>query len=331
MPRSRRPPTSPSSHSSAADDYAFSSPGTASSSSSPYFTTENPQPLPIALHAHYAAQYQYPDDPDALDGVIEEEEEEEEESDAEDVFAYLPPSTADQQRDQRQPPPQPPPQPRVPPPVDSPPETGSSFDALSQGPDALRLRQLSANSQNDASSPFRGPLEPNTSPTSAKQLRVALPSPAPTAPPGPSQPQSQSYFPATILPGNAYDNPYQFTLSQMSANSIPPSTPTSTLAGSDGLRHRHNITVGIIKRSKRRRGKIVEHRSTDFDDPDKDTSTTVEGSIAKLVGSEISSLDYTGGSRRAGDRALDELDDGTWSRREGSIKSAHLVFFSRFF
>ena len=314
-PRSRRPPTSQSSRtSSAIDDYAFSTPGTASSSSSPYFTTDNPpQALPAALHAHYA-QYHYPDDPDTLDGVTEEDEEDEE-SDAEDVFAYLPPTTADQQSD--------PPGhqhqlhfSRAHPQAESPPDTNSSYDHV-QGPDALRMHPVVTPTfpQNDASPPYshpRSPLHLKTSPLGAKQLHVALPtSTAHPSSPGPSQP-TQSYF----LPGTAYDNPYQFTLSQMS-NSVPPSTQGSTFSGSEGLRHRHNINVGVTKRTKQRE-KGANLSTDDSDDIYKEPSAIMEGSsVAKLVSNDIASLEYAQRSRRLEDGAL---EDGTWSNREGSIK-----------
>ena len=322
MPRSRRPPTSQSSRpSTAADDYAFSTPGTASSSSSPYFTSDNPQPLPAALHAHYT-HFQYPEDEDTLDGVVEEDEDEGEESDA-DVFAYLPPTTADQQAD-ASPATQPQFQfhlPRTPQQAESPPQTTSSFDHFPQGPDTLHMRPVATQSlpQNDASPPYTNPRSPihlDTSTHGVKQLHVALPSPIP----GPSQPL-QSYF----LPGSAYDNPYQFTLSQMSS-SVPPSTQGSTFTSSEGLRLRHNINVGVIRRTKRR-DKDVDQKSTE--DPDfiyKEPSANIQGSsFAKLVGSDLASLEYARRSRRLEDGALDELD-GAWSNREGSIKWVPALF-----
>ena len=317
--RSRRPPTSQSSRPSTADDYAFSVPGTASSSSSPYFTSENPQPLPAPLHAQYA-QYHYPDDPNGLGGVAEEDEDEE--SDAEDVFAYLPPTTADQQADatattahQAQLHFSPPHAHQQ---AESPPDTNSSYDHLAQGPDALRMRPMVTQSlsQSDPSHPYalpHSPLRLKSSPHGIKQHHVSLPSPT-TLPstPGPSQPP-QSFF----LPGSAFDNPYQFTLSQMS-NSVPPSTRGSTFTDSDGLRHRHNINVGVIKRTKKRRD---TGKSTD--DPDeifKEPGVALEGgSIAKLVSNDIASFEYARRSRRLEDGALDELD-ASWSNREGSIK-----------
>lgn len=315
MPRSRRPQTSQSSRpSTAADDYAFSAPGTASSSSSPYFSSDNPQPLPAALHAHYA-HFQYPDDEDNLGGVVEEEDEgEQDESEDEDVFAYLPPTTAEQQNEVAQSQLQLHP-PRTPQQVESPPETTSSFDHYPQGPDALHMRPVLTPNlpQNDASPPYttsRPPIHLDTSTHGVKRLHVTLPTPIP----GPSQPP-QSYF----LPGSAYDNPYQFTLSQMST-SVPPSTQGSTFTSSEGLRLRHNINVGVIRRT-RKRDKDIENKSTDG--PDyifKEPSSNIEGSsIAKLVGSDLSSLEYGRRSHRLEDSALDELD-GAWSHREGSIK-----------
>jgi hypothetical protein len=313
--RSRRPPTSQSSRpSTAADDYAFSTPGTASSSSSPYFTSENPQPLPAALHPHYA-HYEYPDDSDALDGVVEEEEDDE--SDAEDVFAYLPPTTADQENA-----PAPAAQHQLqyypaPPPAESPPQTTSSYDHLVQGGDAFRMRPVVSQSpQNDASPPYTHPRTPIHLDTThgAKHLHVALPSPtAQTSMPGPSQPPQTNF-----LPGSAYDNPYQFTLSQIS-NYAPPSTQGSTFSGSDGLRLRHNINVGVIKRTRARHDR--DHKSSDSpDDVFEESSVKMEdASIAQLVAKDIANLEYGRRPRRLEDGALDELD-AAWSTREGSIK-----------
>jgi len=330
MPRqsSRRPPTTQSSRpSTAADDYAFSIPGTASSSSSPYFTTDNPQPLPAALHAHYA-NYGYPDDRSTLDGVTEEEEEEE--SDAEDVFAYLPPTTADIERErelQGQVTGQ---QVRSPthfaPHPESPPDTNDSYDHLPQGPDAVRMRTLSSqpsHQQNGATPPYtqnssqpRSPLAAvDQSSLGAKQMHVALPSPVTmTSPPGPST-APQNYY-SYYFPGRAYDNPYEYQISEIE-ESIPPSTRASVFTTSTEIRQRTNLNIGIVKRS-RGRGKHPERRST-LDSLDKDTNIKSDTGLSKL---SHGSLAYSGRSRRMEEGGLDDVD---WSTRDGSVKCVSLL------
>lgn len=321
MPRqsARRPTTSQSSRpSTAAEDYAFSTPGTASSSSSPYFTADNPQPLPAALHPHYP-NYGYGDDHSTLDGVTEEEEEEE--SDAEDVFAYLPPSTADIERERQQQglsPAQLPP--RILPHPESPPDTNSSYDHIPQGPDALRMHPLSSHNtdtQNEATPPYapRSPLVVDQTPVGARQLHVVLPSHVTDSQvAGPSTSNNSSQF--WYLPGRAYDNPYEYYLD--SEDSAAPSTRASAFTTASDIPSR-NLNRGIIRRSVNR-GKDPNRRNT-IDSLDKDSNIKMEGlSIAKLVGNDVGSLAYSGQSRRMEEGVLDDID---WSTRDGSVKCVY--------
>lgn len=338
MPRSRRPVTSQSSRpSTAADDYAFSPPVTASS-----FTSDNPQPLPAALHPHAHYHHFYTDDRSTLDGVTEEEEEEEEESDAEDVFAYLPPTTADAQRERQQEQQQqqfseqtfqqpyqydqlqslPSPQSiAVPPPVatvylsaESPPETGSSCDYIPGGVDSLRLRPINYSRPSKESIPPYNSSPALPSPVLDFKRPLSSPSPQLSASvfsplPGPSQEPVASTS-ASYFPGIAFDNPYQLAQSNYAEarrryrGSHAPSTQGSGYTNSTG---RQNINARGLSRA------IHGRSGSAKEDSDRDTiATTVEDASLSKFTSDINTIDLIS-------RGL-EHGSADWGIRDGSVK-----------
>lgn len=337
--RSRRPVTSQSSHpSTAADDSAFSPPVTASS-----FTSDNPQPLPAALHPHAHYHHYYTDDRSTLDGVTEEEEDEDEdESDAEDVFAYLPPTTADiererQQQQQQQQPIQPQPQytqlqPVLPPQsatspssatapfpsAESPPETSSSYDFVTNNSESLRLAPINYSRPSRESIPPYRP-SPNI-PTSALDVKrpispssptpqspILVPVPAPVS--GPSQ-QPVTSTSSSYFPGSAFDNPYQIALFQFAEARMRYQTshaPSTQGSGYTNSTSHHNINAAALSRNLRRRSRRTKNEY------DRETViTTAEDASMSKFPSEVNTIDMVG-------RGLDH-GSADWELPEGSLR-----------
>jgi hypothetical protein len=244
------------------------------------------------------------------------EEDEDEESDAEDVFAYLPPTTADVERERQQ-------QglspaqalPRFLPHPESPPDTNSSYDHIPQGSDALRMRPLSShNTQNDEAIPPYAQFSPNRSLLAVDQLpldakvHVTLPTHVQDSQiAGPSSAANSSQY--RYFPGRAFDNPYEYLLD--SEDISAPSTRTSAFTAPSS----RNLNRGIIRRSINR-GKDPDRRTT-LDSMDMDKHIKMDGLSISKLGTDVGSLAYSGQSRRLEEGALDDID---WSTRDGSVK-----------